>query len=86
MKSHENLPVKKPETGGFQGVLGSVCFLGLQIHPPKINMEPENGGPLEKEIPIGFTIISRFQPLIFWGVYLLPSRVSVFGSQTGICK
>ncbi len=31
-------------------------------------MEPENGGPLEKEIPIGFTIISRFQPLIFGGV------------------
>ena len=30
-------------------------------------MEPENG-PLEKEIPIGFTIISRFQPLIFGGV------------------
>ena len=21
--------------------------------PPKTNMEPENGGPLEKEIPIG---------------------------------
>ncbi len=33
--------------------------------PPKTNMEPENG-PLEKEIPIGFTIISRFH-VNFWG-------------------
>ena len=24
-----------------------------KVHPPKTNMEPENGGPLEKEIPIG---------------------------------
>ena len=31
-------------------------------------MEPENGGPLEKEIPNLETIISRFQPLIFGGV------------------
>ena len=28
--------------------------------PPKTNMETENGGPLEKEIPDLETIISRF--------------------------
>ena len=26
---------------------------GIGVTPPKTNMEPENGGPLEKEIPIG---------------------------------
>ena len=43
---------------------------GGAVQPPKTNMEPEHG-PLEKEI-LRFlleTIISRFQPLIFWGVF-----------------
>ncbi len=37
--------------------------------PPKTNMEPENGGPLEKEIPIGNP---HFQvPFVnFWGCTL----------------
>ena len=36
--------------------------------PQNKHGSPENGGPLEKEIPNLETIISRFQPLIFGGV------------------
>ena len=49
--------------------LGSCLSLGLNLNyntPPKTNMEPENGGPLEKEIPALETIISRFH-VNFWG-------------------
>ena len=31
----------------------STTRIQWKVHPPKTNMEPENGGPLEKEIPIG---------------------------------
>ena len=40
----------------------------LKLTPQKINMEPENGGPLEKEIPNLETTIFRFQPLVLGGV------------------
>ena len=33
--------------------------------PQNKHGSPENGGPLEREIPALETIISRFQPLIF---------------------
>ena len=53
----------------------------LRIHPPKTNMEPENG-PLEKEISIGN---HHFQvPCSISGVYLrivLDSAVRIAGAQ-----
>ena len=41
----------------------------LEFTPLKFNMEPENQ-PLEKVIPNLETIIFRFQPLNFGGVYV----------------
>ncbi len=42
----------------------------ISIHtPPKTNMEPGNGGPLEKEIPDLETIISRFHVNFFGCTY-----------------
>ena len=53
----ETLPVWGPVVVGDGGELDT---------PPETNMEPENGGPLEKEIPIGN---HHFQvPAVnFWG-------------------
>ena len=43
-------------------------FFAKKYTPQNKHGSPENGGPLEKEIPDLETIISRFQPLIFGGV------------------
>ncbi len=43
---------------------------GIRYSPPQNKQtagSPENGGPLEKEMNLLETIISRFQPLIFGG-------------------
>ena len=53
----------------------------IHLTPPKTNMEPENGGPLESEIPSLETIISRFQPLIFGGVTIINSPHVLFVSH-----
>ena len=42
--------------------------------PPKTNLEPENGGPLEKEIPMFPTIICRFH-VKFRGVRVETSNI-----------
>ncbi len=51
-------------------------YIYHHLHPPKTNMEPENGGPLEKEIPIGN---HHFQvPCYFLGVYhILPLKTTI---------
>ena len=63
----------------FDGLKHSLCVgwrkVGPKTHccgvtPPKTNIEPENGGPLEKEIPIGNHHFYRFQPSVVLGVKL----------------
>ena len=53
--------------------------------PPKTNMEPENGGPLEKEIPIGnhhFQVPAvNFWGCMYWFITSLdsPKPFGIFG-------
>ena len=59
----------------FQGSVGVVFYshittkneLSKKLTPLKINMESQNGG-LEEDYPFQFSVIFRFQPLIFRGV------------------
>ena len=68
-----------PQQNPPNSTLGNIIYIYIYYFaytPPKTNMEPENG-PLEKEIPIGFTIISRFHVCfgecngcIFWVTWM----------------